>query len=200
MSSEGSLTMAKRTAKPDDHSNREASSDLEQIDTIPVSKTTEICFFFDTYHGKRYANIRKFARSDRYTGATKQGIKLSRENLDAIVKSRSGIIDCAGSPEEKELCRSPKIATIDIVVKMVLYEGQYGLDFREIFKTAGGEGFGKGIRLKFESIPRAMEILEAMMDRFDSRAPETPGQVKEPSPPVDQDASLKLPGHVKRYF
>ncbi len=92
----------------------QSSEHVTEIGTISITKSTEISFYLDTYRGKRYANIRKFTRSDRYTGATPQGIKLSQRNLTDIIAARDQIIRYSQNPEEIEVLRTPKFVGRDM--------------------------------------------------------------------------------------
>jgi hypothetical protein len=180
---------------------KEESENVLMIGTIPITKTTEISLYLDTYRGKRYANIRKFARSAKYTGATKQGIKLSEKNLSDILAVRSGILDRCNSPEEAELCRSRKFPGTDIVLKVTLYEGKYGLDIRAIYKQEdGSEGFGRGIRLPVEKADNILELLAAMAAQFHAADSAEQPRVQEPKNEYPSKKNSDLPPTVKKYF
>lgn len=177
------------------------SEQTEVLGIIPVTKTTEINFYLDTYNGKRYANIRKFTRSEKYTGPTPQGIKLSERNLADILAARERIAKVSENPEELEICRTPKFVGKDIVVKVTLYEGKYGLDFREMFKTEdGGEGFGKGIRLKIENAEEALQYLEKMLKTFNLPPSEGPSKVSEPTQMIGSEKDKEKPSDIQKYF
>ena len=48
---------------------------MDIVGTVDLSKASEIIFFTDVYKGDEFANIRKFVKSEKYTGPTKSGIK-----------------------------------------------------------------------------------------------------------------------------
>ena len=175
------------------------------IGDIQVTTTSEILFYLDEYKGKRFANIRKFSKSEKYTGPTKQGIKLTHEILSEVIKNKETIERKLDKLDEGEILRINKSPGRDVVVKYALYKGQYGFDIREMYKTNDGESFGKGIRIKIEHTQRALEIMMEMLNRFNDDLAESPQVVKEPPPekPTRDQKDKKdnnFPDDIEKYF
>ncbi len=53
----------------------------KDIGKIPKNDTTEVVIRVDDFGGKRGVTIREFVTSDRYTGFTKAGTRISPENF-----------------------------------------------------------------------------------------------------------------------
>lgn len=49
--------------------------DYHVITSFEITKSTEVNFYYDYFSGRIWANIRKFVKSERYTGPTKDGVK-----------------------------------------------------------------------------------------------------------------------------
>ena len=54
------------------------------VDTIELTDAVKIVFYYDFFNEKFWANIRKFVKSKKYTGPTKQGIKFDPAKLPEI--------------------------------------------------------------------------------------------------------------------
>ena len=59
--------------------------EMKNIGTIKLTDSSEILFYVDTYQGNQYANIRKFIRSKKYTGPTKSGVMLKKDDLQSLI-------------------------------------------------------------------------------------------------------------------
>jgi len=53
----------------------------KDIGKIPKNDTTDVIIRMDDFGGKRGVTIREFVTSDRYTGFTKAGTRISPENF-----------------------------------------------------------------------------------------------------------------------
>ena len=72
----------------------------KDIDRIPKNPETDIIIRVDDFGGRRGVTIREFVRSERYTGFTKAGTKISAENFKAFKAAINSI-------DEKELMEAP---------------------------------------------------------------------------------------------
>jgi hypothetical protein len=175
------------------------------IGEIQVTETSEILYYLDRYKGERYANVRKFSKSEKYTGPTKQGIKISYDILSEIILKKEKIISKLNNPDEEEILRINKSNGRDLVIRYVLYKGLYGFDIREMYKTKEGERFGNGIRIKLEHTFKALELMAEMLNRFNDDLSETQSIVKEP--PLDktdhyqkENNNGNVPKDIDKYF
>ena len=53
----------------------------KEIGKLPKNDTTDIIIRVDDFGGKRGVTIREFVTSERYTGFTKSGVRISPENF-----------------------------------------------------------------------------------------------------------------------
>ena len=53
----------------------------KEIGKLPKNETTDIVIRVDDFGGKRGLTIREFVSSERYTGFTKAGVRISPENF-----------------------------------------------------------------------------------------------------------------------
>lgn len=58
----------------------------KEIGRIPKNDTTEIVIKVDDYGGNPGVTIREFVKTERYTGFTKQGTRILKEQWDAFKK------------------------------------------------------------------------------------------------------------------
>ena len=68
----------------------------KDVDRIAKNPDTDIVIRIDDFGGKRGLTIREFVKSERYTGFTKAGTRVSAENFAAFKKAINSI-------DEKEL-------------------------------------------------------------------------------------------------
>ena len=58
----------------------------KDIGKINKNDTTDIVLRVDDFGGRRGFTVREFVTSDKYTGFTKQGTRILKENWDAFKK------------------------------------------------------------------------------------------------------------------
>jgi len=58
----------------------------KEVGRIPKNENTEIVVKVDDYGGTPGVTIREFVTSDRYTGFTKQGTRITKDQWDAFKK------------------------------------------------------------------------------------------------------------------
>ena len=58
----------------------------EELGRIKKNETTEIVIKLDDYGGEKGVTIREFITSERYTGFTKQGTRITKDKWDEFKK------------------------------------------------------------------------------------------------------------------
>lgn len=126
---------------------------MDAIGTISLSQTSEIIFYVDSYKGDQFANIRKFVKSNRYTGPTKKGVKLNREQLEVVYKTLGELSTDLEDLQEKNLITIPLSGNRFISVSVSYFNGEYGLDIRQHFKSKKYTGPSKkGVRIPIDCL------------------------------------------------
>ncbi|MDD3625860.1 MAG: transcriptional coactivator p15/PC4 family protein [bacterium] len=144
---------------------------METIGTIKVSEGTEINFFIDQFKDVLYANIRKFASTEKYSGPTKQGIMLSHDNLKEIIKKIDDNIDKfkKSDTSAKETLKLDDQRYINIAITE-FKEKKY-FELREYLESEGYTGpTKKGITINTEHFEKVLEFLKKM-DTFLANPP-----------------------------
>jgi len=65
----------------------------KDIGKIPKNDTTEVVIRIDDFGGKRGLTIREFVTSERYTGFTKAGVRISSENFAKFKEMINSVSD-----------------------------------------------------------------------------------------------------------
>lgn len=135
------------------------------IDAIEITDSVEIVFYYDYFNDKIWANIRKFIKSKKYTGSTKQGIKFDPAKLPEIKNAFDKAYKQADTIQDEEFLRISRSPNRDLVVHASVYKGSVGVDLRVWLKTEKYKGWTKnGIRFTIDIIPRVLEALQKMID------------------------------------
>ena len=123
--------------------------------TISLAKDSEVIFYLDSYKNKRYANIRKFIKSDKYTGPTKQGIKISQQGINAIYEVLNKLPEKIVCPGESILCNIPINRGVMLSVRIVMYNTE---------KYKGPSK--KGVRIPIGHLRDVLSYCKNMADKF----------------------------------
>ncbi|MGB3340759.1 MAG: hypothetical protein WBB37_04680 [bacterium] len=135
------------------------------VDTIEMTESVKIVFYYDYFQDKIWANIRKFIKSKKYTGPTKQGIKFDPAKLPEIKNAFEKARDKADKIQDEEFLRIPRSPNRELVVHASVYKGSLGVDLRVWLNTEKYKGWTKdGIRFPVNIIPRALEAFRKMID------------------------------------
>ena len=135
------------------------------IDAIEITDSVEVVFYYDYFNDKVWANIRKFIKSKKYTGSTKQRIKFDPAKLPEIKNAFDKANDKADTIQDEEFLRIPRSPNRDLVVHASVYKGSPGVDLRIWLKTEKYKGWTKdGIRFPINILPRVLEALQKMID------------------------------------
>ena len=139
--------------------------DPQVIASCEITKSTEVNFYYDYYSDRIWANIRKFVKSERYTGPTKDGVKFDPKHLASVFKAlEEADLHCDTMSDEVFL-RFSKNKSVDLVVHASSYKGTVGIDIRERFRMPDGlEGWGKGIRLGVEHLSDLINCIKLMIE------------------------------------
>ncbi len=143
------------------HTKREF--DTQVVASFEVTKTSEVNIYYDYYAGKAWANIRKFLKSEKYTGPTGDGIKFEPQYLPNVISALEDAARQFDSLIDQEFLRVPKNNSRDLVIHASMYKGSVGIDFREWFKSKEGGGWApQGIRVRAEYLPELIECFKKM--------------------------------------
>lgn len=74
----------------------------KDIGKIPKNPETDIVVRVDDFGGKRGVTIREFVKSDRYTGFTKAGTRITPENFEKFKEFINSISEDDLKDEEKQ--------------------------------------------------------------------------------------------------
>ncbi len=132
---------------------------LQVIGVLPVDEGAEIRVSVDSFKGHKYISIRKYLKSETYTGPTKAGITLAPNMIDKISQTISALPDNIAEIEEKELGRFAKRKGLNIVLRISSYMNSKGLDLRQYQEDSAYTGWTKkGIRLPLEKLKEIKEL------------------------------------------
>ena len=135
------------------------------VDTIEMTESVKIVFYYDYFNDKTWANIRKFIKSKKYTGPTKQGIKFDPAKLPEIKNAFARANDQADTIQDEEFLRIPRSPNRDLVVHASVYKGSLGVDLRIWLKTEKYKGWTKdGIRFPLDLLPQVVNALQKMIE------------------------------------
>lgn len=136
---------------------------IKEIGTIAVSPESEIRFSIDEFRAHRYASIRKFLKSEAYSGPTHSGITLNSAILEGVAGVLSKLPKEPQALSDQELGRFAKRAGLQLVVRITIYRDSTGIDLREWQDDVAYKGWTKrGIRLPYEHLERITAFLEEM--------------------------------------
>ena len=104
---------------------------LRDIGKLVLSEQEEVHFSIDAYRGYRYVSVRRYLRTDNFTGPTRDGVTFTPEMIRALVPVLNQL-----PADEKQLKLGPvaklaKRAGICIVVTVAEFRGQRGLELRQ---------------------------------------------------------------------
>jgi len=138
---------------------------MDVIGTINLSQSSEIIFYVGKYKGTAFASIRKFIKSQKYTGPTKRGIMLNKRQLQIIYEILQRLQIDSETIQDQELIKIPLNDSRFIYVGINFFEGQYGLDIRQYLKTEKYAGPSKkGVRIPVEYFSDVVGYCQKMLD------------------------------------
>ena len=134
------------------------------VGSIAAAGNSEIRFYVSKYKGKLYGHIRKFVKTETYSGPTQSGVTMTREAVDAVRQAVS-TLNLKDAVTDKELARLPRGPGLELVVRLSLYKEKPGIDFREWVTSPSYTGWSKkGVRIPYQELPKALEFLRGMKE------------------------------------
>jgi len=131
--------------------------------SFEIAKSSEVVFYYDYFSDRIWANIRRFAKGERYTGPTKDGVKFDPKYLPDVLRAFQEAQMHKDTMSDEIFLRLPKNKSADLIVHASLYKGTVAVDFRERYRTSDdSEGWGRGIRLGIEHLADLISSLELM--------------------------------------
>ena len=132
------------------------------VGSIPAAGNSEIRFYVSKYKGRLYAHIRKFVKTESYSGPTQSGVTMTREAVDTV-RAAVAPLNLKDPVTDKELARLPRGPGLELVVRLSLYKEKSGIDFREWVTSPSYTGWSKkGVRLSYEHLPQIKDFLDKM--------------------------------------
>ncbi|MDR1683892.1 MAG: transcriptional coactivator p15/PC4 family protein [Elusimicrobiota bacterium] len=141
---------------------------LKEIGSLVLEDGNEIKFSVDSFKGHKYVSIRKYLKSDIYSGPTKAGITLSPEMVGKISAAIAALPDDFKGEEDLELGKYAKKQGLAIVLRISSYMGSKGIDLRQWQEDENYKGWTKkGIRLPIEKLGEVKKLFAEMTQYFE---------------------------------
>ncbi|MBT3955196.1 MAG: hypothetical protein HN833_01310 [Elusimicrobiaceae bacterium] len=132
---------------------------LKNIGSLTLEDNSEIRFSIDSYRGYKYASIRKYLKSDTYTGPTKSGITMTADIVKGIAAVIKELPDTTEEIQESELGKFAKRPGLSVIVRTSSFRGKKGLDIRQWQEDQAYKGWTKkGIRLPLDKVKEVKEL------------------------------------------
>lgn len=140
---------------------------LRDIGVISVRENEDIRFSIDAYHGYRYVSVRRYLKTDGFTGATRDGITLTPEIVHALATRLASLPDEIPQLADGQVGKFAKRAGICVVVSVATFRDQRGLDLRN---WEEGKGFTKkGIWIPLEKLPQVKALFAQTVAALDEQ-------------------------------
>ncbi len=141
---------------------------LNLIGALASEDGSEIKFSIDSYKGYKYVSIRKYLKSETYSGPTKAGITLSPEIVGKINTALAVLPEDYKAVQEGELGKYAKKQGLSIVLRVSSYMGSKGIDLRQWQEDESYTGWTKkGIRLPIEKLKEVKELFAKTAKYFE---------------------------------
>lgn len=141
---------------------------LNLIGALASEDGSEIKFSIDSYKGYKYVSIRKYLKSETYSGPTKAGITLSPEIVGKINAALAALPEDYKAVQEGELGKYAKKQGLSIVLRVSSYMGSKGIDLRQWQEDESYTGWTKkGIRLPIEKLKEVKELFAKTAKYFE---------------------------------
>lgn len=139
----------------------------QPLGVLPLSETSELRFEVSEYRGQYLANIRRFEKSERYTGYTKKGIALKLDQLEQLLAGLGRFANDLEGFHAEEICRIQKNVTTSIIARVVKSTSDDQtplLDVREYVEAESFQGWTqKGFRIPFAQLQEALHLMAACL-------------------------------------
>lgn len=141
---------------------------LKQIGSIKIDEGNEIRFSVDAYKQSRYLSVRKYLKSETYSGPTKAGITLTSEVVIKIAKALATLPDDINSIKDGELGKYARRQGLAIVLRVSSFNTNKGIDIRQWQEDETYTGWTKkGIRLPLEKLAEIKELFKLSAQYFE---------------------------------
>ena len=141
---------------------------LNTIGTLTAKEGIEIKFSIDSYKGYKYVSIRKYLKSETYSGPTKEGITLSPEIVGKISAALAAMPQDYKEVQECEIGKYAKKQGLSIVLRVSSYMGSKGIDLRQWQEDESYTGWTKkGIRMPVEKLAEVKELFAKTAKYFE---------------------------------
>ena len=141
---------------------------LSDIGLIDLGGGEEIKFTVDAFKGHRYVSVRKYLKSDAYSGPTKAGITLSPEIVGKINEALSALPSDTKDMQDTELGKYAKKQGLSIILRISSYQNTKGIDIRQWQEDETYTGWTKkGIRLPLEKLPEIKNMFAKLVKYFE---------------------------------
>lgn len=141
---------------------------LTQIGSLVLDDGNEIKFSVDSYRGHKYVSVRKYLKTETYSGPTKAGITLSPEIVGKIAQALNTLPQDIAQIQDGELGKYAKRQGLSIVLRISSYMGSKGIDLRQWQEDDAYKGWTKkGIRLPIEKLEEIKKLFAVMVKYFE---------------------------------
>ena len=140
---------------------------LRDIGTIVLENGDEVRFSIDAYHGFRYVSVRRYLKTDTFTGATRDGVTLTPEIVHALVPRLVSLPADNRQLKDGVLGKFAKRPGICVVASVGTFKGRRGLDLRQWQEDVGWTK--KGIWLPLEKLPEVKYLFQKTVEALDEK-------------------------------
>jgi len=186
-------------------------TEVEVLHTVRLDDEFELCFTTYSLGKRRLGSARIFRNSAKYSGPTKSGLDMPRDQLDALIP----VLRRLSAELEQGLCAPPcEYASLDAgrsatwLVQVLVHDSRTE-QFLDVRKFVSGESYTgptrKGIRLTVDHIDQLADGLEHVSVSLHSWRQGLSGlfapiatEDQQPEPPIDLGTGV--PDHLKGYF
>ena len=141
---------------------------LKQVGSIKIDEGNEIRFSVDAYKQSRYLSVRKYLKSETYSGPTKAGITLTAEVVIKIAKALAALPNDIKELADGALGTSARRQGLAIVLRVSSFNTAKGIDIRQWQEDETYTGWTKkGIRLPLEKLAEIKELFKLSAQYFE---------------------------------
>lgn len=143
---------------------------LRETGILTLSDTQEVHFSIDAYRGFRYVSVRRYLKADGFAGPTRDGITFSPEMVEMLVPLLQQLPDDPKKIPVGEVAKLAKRAGICVIVRVVHFREELGLDLRQWQSDTGFTK--KGIWLPIEKIAEIKQLFNQTLQALNERPDE----------------------------
>jgi hypothetical protein len=141
--------------------------DSNTVGEVGLGPTTRLVFSISNRSGQRFAHVRKFADTARYSGPTPSGFTIAGDQLSHLVAILRGLAGSVPAAGQSQLGIVRKNKSGEFRVQLVCPDDDMPLpsiDIREHVTTASYVGFTKkGIRFPWDKLPEILNQFEVQL-------------------------------------